>query len=335
MEFFGILKNIVEKAKENKKKIVLPEASDKRVLEAAFIAAKEGIADVILIGELEEISKKYNEMNLDINKLNIEIINPKKYDKTSSYANQLYELRKHKGVSKQDATKLLESYTYFATMLVYVGYADGMVSGAIHSTSDTLRPALQIIKAAEGVNSVSSFFLIESSNKNLGSDGSFIFSDCGLIKFPTEDELVDITLSASKSFTQFVQKKPIVALLSYSTKGSAKSDEIEKTVNVVKRLKYIQPDMQVDGELQLDSAIIPQIAKVKAPDSNAAGKANVLIFPNLEAGNIGYKIAQYFGNAMALGPITQGLKKPVNDLSRGCNTKDIVGVIAITCAQAK
>ncbi len=334
MEFEGIVKKIIDRAKENKKRIVLPESTDKRVLEAAYISAKENIADVILIGNEEEVKKIYNEMNIDISNVGIEIVDPKTSEKTEKYITEFYELRKNKGIDLEKARDILKDNVYFATMMVKLEDADGMVSGAIHSTADTLRPALQIVKQAENINTVSAFFLIQTNNKELGSDGVFVFGDCGLVEFPTEEQLIDISIASAKSFKNLVNEEPKLALLSYSTKGSAKSEAIIKTQNVVERLSKLNVDFEFDGELQLDAAIIPEVAKLKAPESKVAGYANVLIFPDLEAGNIGYKMAQRFGNAIALGPITQGLKKPINDLSRGCNAKEVVGAIAITSVQA-
>lgn len=334
MEFEGILKKIVDVAKSDIKTIAIPESSDVRVLKAVKIVAEENIAKIVLIGDKEEISKTCDENNISLENDNIVYRNPLTDDKTNIYANKLYELRKEKGMTEEKANELIHDNVYFATMLVKLDEVDGMVSGAIHSTSDTLRPALQIVKSREGVKTVSSFFLIEAKDKSIGSNGTFIFSDCGLIEFPTEDQLVDIAKASTESFRLLVKDTPKVAFLSYSTKGSAKNEAIDKTVNVVNRLKAENVDFDLDGELQLDAAIIPEVAMLKAPGSSVAGHANILVFPNLEAGNIGYKMAQRFGNALAFGPITQGLKKPINDLSRGCNVEDIIGTIAITCVQA-
>lgn len=335
MEFKGILKSIIEEAKSDIKTIAIPESSDIRVLKAVEIITKENIAKIVLIGDRTEILNKCVINNIDIMNDNVVFRNPLKDDKTKIYAKELYELRKDKGITESIANELVRDNVYFATMLVKLDEVDGMVSGAIHSTSDTLRPALQIIKAREGVKTVSSFFLVESKDTTLGSNGAFIFADCGLIEFPTREQLVDIVISSTNSFKLLVKDKPKVALLSYSTKGSAKNEAIDKIVDVVNMLKEKNVDFEFDGELQLDSAIIPEVAKLKAPESTISGKANILIFPNLEAGNIGYKIAQRFGNAIAFGPITQGLKKPINDLSRGCSTEDIIGTVAITCVQSK
>ncbi len=334
MEFSGILKKIVEEAKKDVKKIALPESTDIRILKATKIITDEHIADIVLIGDREEILKICKENEIKLNE-NVTFRNPKTDEKIEYYQTELYELRKHKGMTIEQAKNLVNDNVYFATMLVKLGEVDGMVSGAIHSTSDTLRPALQIVKAKEGVNTVSSFFLLEAKNKNLGCDGVFVFADCGLIEFPTEEQLVDIAKASNESFNLLVGKKSKLAFLSYSTKGSAKNEAIDKIVRVVNKLKEEKVDFEFDGELQLDAAIIPEVAKIKAPNSNVAGQANILIFPNLEAGNISYKMAQRFGDALAFGPITQGLKRPINDLSRGCNVFDVVGTIAITCVQSK
>lgn len=333
MEFYGVLASIVKEAKAKKRRIVLPEALDERILNATKICTDDDIADIILIGNEQEINKKCNELNikLDFNKVKIE--DPLTSINRKKYVEGFYELRKNKGIDINKAEEILKDNMYFATMMVKMSDADGLVSGATHSTADTLRPALQIIKARQGVKSVSSFFIIESNNKEIGENGVFIFSDCGLIEFPTEDELVDITLASRDSFKALVKATPKIALLSYSTKGSAKSEAIDKLNRVLEKVKAKDTTLLIDGELQLDAAIIKEVAKMKAPSSTVAGNANILIFPDLQSGNIGYKIAQRFGNCKAFGPITQGLAKPVNDLSRGCNTEDIVGAVAITCAQ--
>ena len=273
----------------------------------------------------------------DKNSINISdlvIEDNKNSTKRDIYANSLYELRKHKGMTLEKAYELLDDNIYFATMMVKNGDVDGMVCGASHSTADSLRPALQIVKARDNLSTVSSFFIMETPNKTLGCDGKFIFADCGLVAFPTEDELVDIVKETYDSFRELLKKEPKIAMLSYSTLGSAKHENITKIENVVNKVKDFNKNIKIDGELQLDAAIIKEVASLKAPKSEVAGEANVLIFPNIEAGNIGYKIAQRFGNMVALGPITQGLNKPINDVSRGCNVDDIVGVVAITCIQA-
>ena len=335
MEFFGITKDIIERAKLNKKRIVLPESSDLRILKAADIISNEDIADITLVGSLEEIEFlcKVNNINLDFNKIKVE--NPEISEKREFYINSLYELRKNKGLSMIEAIGLINDNMYFATMMVKVGDCDGLVSGAIHPTADTLRPALQIIKAAEGVKNVSTFFLMDIPNCDLESNGKYVFSDCGLIENPTEQQLADIAIASASSYRSFIGDEPKVAMLSYSTKGSAKGEVIDKVSSAVKLVKEAEVDFDIDGEMQLDAAIIKEVAALKAPTSTVAGHANVLIFPNIEAGNIGYKLVQRFAHATAIGPITQGLAKPVNDLSRGCNVQEIIGAVAVTCVQAE
>ena len=335
MELDGIVAKMAQKVKQNLKTIVLPETEDVRVLKAASIILKEEIANIILIGDENEIKSLCEKENIDMSFSKVKIINNLTSSKKEEYANLLYELRKNKGMTLENAHEVIKDKVYFATLMVKANDADGLVSGAIHSTSDTLRPALQVIKATEGIKNVSSFFLMETPKKQFGDEGVMLFSDCGLIEFPTVDQLVDITIESAQSYRLLTGEEPRVALLSYSTKGSAKNEAIDKLVEVLRILKEKNVDFDVDGEFQLDAAIIPEVAKLKAPDSKVAGKANVLIFPNLEAGNIGYKMAQRFGDALALGPVTQGLKKPVNDLSRGSSVDDIVGTIIVTCIQAK
>lgn len=335
MELDGIVAKMAQKVKQNLKTIVLPETEDVRVLKAASIILKEEIAKIILIGDENEIKALCQKENIDMPFSKVEIINNLTSSKKEEYANLLYELRKNKGMTIDIAKETIKDKVYFATLMVKANDADGLVSGAIHSTSNTLRPALQVIKAAEGIKNVSSFFLMETPKKQFGDEGVMLFSDCGLIEFPTIDQLVDITIESAQSYRLLTGEEPRVALLSYSTKGSAKNEAIDKLVEVLRILKEKNVGFDVDGEFQLDAAIIPEVAKLKAPDSKVAGKANVLIFPNLEAGNIGYKMAQRFGDALALGPVTQGLKKPVNDLSRGSSVDDIVGTIIVTCIQAK
>ena len=335
MEVYGIVAEMAKKVKINKKKIVLPESEDSRVLKAAAIVAENDYADIVLIGKEEEIKKKCKDENINMPYDKIQIIDNITSSKKEMCYNMLYELRKNKGMTLEEAKKINEDKVYFATMMVKANDADGLVSGAIHSTANTLRPALQIIKAADGIKNVSSFFLMETKKKELGENGVLIFSDCGLIEFPTKEQLVDIAIESAQSYKMLTGYEPKVALLSYSTKGSAKGEAIDKLNEVLNILKEKNVEFDVDGEFQLDAAIIPEVAKLKAPNSSVAGHANVLIFPNLEAGNIGYKMAQRFGDTLAIGPVTQGLKKPVNDLSRGSSVEDIVGTIIVTCMQAK
>lgn len=326
---------VKQRAKEEIKTIVLPEANDIRVLQAAEQILKEEFAKIVLIGNEDEIQKIANENNINISKA--KIVNPITSIKHAEYVNLLYELRKEKGMTKEKAEELVNDPVYFGTLMLKdeTSEADGLVSGAAHSTSDTLRPALQILKTAPNTKLVSAFFVMVVPECESGEKGTFIFGDSGLNEDPTDEQLSEIAISSSKSFKQLVEKEPKVAMLSYSTHGSAKSELTEKVINATNKVKEKMPELLVDGELQLDAAIIPEIAKSKAPNSPIKGEANVLIFPNLDAGNIGYKLVQRLGKAEAYGPLCQGIARPVNDLSRGCSSKDIVGVVAITAVQAQ
>ncbi len=332
MSFIEEIKN---RAKENIKTIILPEAEDKRVLEAASKVTKQGFAKVILLGDAKKIKEDSlkNEINLD----GVDIINPLTSNKKEEYKQKLYELRKNKGMTLEQAEELLKEPIYFGMMMLKDenSKADGLVSGAAHSTANTLRPALQILKTKPGTKLVSAFFVMCVPNCEYGENGTFIFGDSGLNQNPTADELSEIAISSAESFKGLVQKEAKVAMLSYSTKGSAKSELTEKVIEATKLVKEKEPDLMVDGELQLDAAIVPEIAESKAPESTLKGEANVLIFPDLDAGNIGYKLVQRLAKAEAYGPLCQGIAKPVNDLSRGCSADDIVGVVAITAVQAQ
>ena len=328
----AFIDEIKAKAKSNKKTVILPESMDRRTFEAAAEILAEDIANLIIIGTDEEV--KANSEGLDISKATI--INPHTYEKTQEYINGFYELRKAKGMTPEEAEKtLLGDSMYYACMMVKMGDGDGIVSGACHSTANTLRPSLQIIKTAPGTKLVSAFFVMVVPNCEYGEDGVFVFGDCGLVQNPNPEELAAIAGSSAASFKQLVGKEPVVALLSHSSMGSAKHDDVTKVVEATKIAKEEYPQFAIDGELQADAAMVPSIGASKAPDSKVAGKANVLIFPDLDAGNIGYKLVQRLGKAEAYGPMCQGIAKPVNDLSRGCSAKDIVGVIAITAVQAQ
>lgn len=330
----SFIENMKEEAKKEIKTIVLPESEDLRTLEATQIVLEEGFANIVLIGNPDDINKMAKENNVDLT--GAQIINPATSADFSRYANDLYELRKNKGMTLDQAKDLLMSNSrYFATMMVKEGDADGFVSGASHPTSDTLRPALQILKAAPGTKLVSAFFVMVLPDNQYGEDGVFIFADSGLNEYPDADALSEIAISSSKSFKELIGKEPKVAMLSYSTHGSAHSPLTDKVVEATKLLKEKAPDLICDGEIQLDAAIIPEIAERKAPGSPLKGNANILIFPDLDAGNIGYKLTQRFGHAEAYGPLCQGVSKAVNDLSRGCSSKDIAGVVAITAVQAQ
>ena len=327
--------NIKKRAKEDIKTIVLPEAEDIRILEATQQVLKEQYANIILVGNKEKIEKKAKENNINI--IGAEIVDPNNSEKHDEYVNLLYELRKHKGMTIEQAKELVKDPVYYGMLMVKDEQtnADGLVSGAAHSTSDTLRPALQILKTAPGTKLVSAFFVMVVPDCEYGEKGTFVFADSGLNENPDSEALSEIAISSSKSFKQLVQKEPKVAMLSYSTYGSAKSELTQKVIEATQKVKEKEQELKVDGELQLDAAIIPEIAEMKAPGSPLKGQANVLVFPNLDCGNIGYKLVQRLGKAEAYGPLCQGIAKPVNDLSRGCNSKDVAGVVAITAVQAQ
>ena len=328
----AIIDVLKEKAKADKKTIVLPESEDRRTYEAAAKILKEGIADIILVGSEEDVKK--NGEGLDLT--GIKVVDPATSDRTAAYIDKLVELRSKKGMTPEQANEiLLNQYLYYGVMMVKMGDADGMVSGACHSTADTLRPCLQILKTKPGTKLVSAFFLMEVPNCEFGENGTFVFADCGLNQDPTPEELAAIAASSAESFRSLVGAEPKVAFLSHSTKGSAKHALVDKVVEATKIAKEQNPDLKLDGEMQLDAAIVPSVGAAKAPDSDVAGKANVLIFPNLDAGNIGYKLVQRLAKAEAYGPVTQGIAAPVNDLSRGCSADDIVGVVAITAVQCQ
>ena len=323
---------IKEKARNSIKTIVLPESTDIRVLEAARKVTDEGFAKVVLVGDRKELENVAG--NIDIS--DIKVINPTESEKFEEYANAFYELRKAKGMTLEKAYETLKHNIYFGTMMVKQGDADGLVAGSVCSTADTLRPALQILKTAPGVKLVSSFFIMNVPNCELGEEGMFLFSDCGLNVNPNEEELSEIAISSAKSWTKLTGKEPRISMLSHSTMGSAPlTDMTSKVINATKLVKEKMPDLLVDGEMQADASIVPSVGSKKAPDSKVAGKANVLIFPDLNAGNIGYKLVERLAKAEAYGPVTQGIAKPVNDLSRGCKSDDIVGVVAITAVQAQ
>lgn len=328
----GFIDVIKERAKADRKTIVLPETEDRRTYEAAAQILAEGTADIILVGSKEAVEE--GSKGLDISKATI--VDPATSEKTQGYIDKLVELRASKGMTPEQAKEiLLNQYLYYGVMMVKMGDADGMVSGACHSTADTLRPCLQILKTKPGTKLVSAFFVIVVPDCEYGANGTFIFGDSGLVQNPNAEELAAIAGSSADSFRQLVQEEPIVALLSHSTKGSAKHPDVDKVVEAAKIAKELYPDIKLDGEYQLDAAIVPSVGQSKAPGSDIAGKANVLIFPDLDAGNIGYKLAQRLAKAEAYGPITQGIAMPVNDLSRGCSAEDIVGVVAITAVQAQ
>ncbi len=325
----AFLDSIVSRAKAAKKTIVLPEGDDPRTLEAAERVLADGIAELVILGNAEQIAASGRDLS------GAHIIDPESYDGREELAQTLYEVRKKKGMTIEEARAKLDDVLYFGVMLVKTGVADGMVAGACHATGDVLRPSLQILKTAPGAALVSSFFIMCVPDCDLGADGTFLFSDCGLEVQPSAERLANIAVSSAASFSTLVGKTPQVALLSHSSHGSAKNDDAAKVVEATAIAKEFAPELALDGELQLDAAIVPEIGASKAPGSPVAGHANVLVFPDLDAGNIGYKLVQRLAKAEAYGPITQGIAAPVNDLSRGCAADDIYGVVAITCVQAQ
>ncbi len=328
----AFIDTIKAKAKSDKKTIVLPESMDRRTFEAAAQILAEDFANLIIIGTPEEVAE--NSKGLDIS--GATIIDPHTYEKTQEYIDLFVELRKAKGMTPEKAKEtIFNDYCYYGCLMIKAGHADGLVSGACHSTANTLRPCLQIVKTKPGTKLVSAFFLMVVPDCEMGEEGTFVFSDCGLNQNPSPEELAAIAGSSAESFKLLVGKEPRVAMLSHSTKGSAKHADVDKVVEATKLAKEAYPDLKLDGEMQLDAAIVPSVGASKAPGSEVAGHANVLIFPDLDAGNIGYKLVQRLAKAEAYGPMTQGIAAPVNDLSRGCSASDIVGVVAITAVQAQ
>ncbi len=322
-----------ERAKQDLKTIVLAEGEDIRTLEAAQTVLREGYAKLVILGNEAKIAQMAAEKGLDIQ--GAVIIDPETSEKTAVYADKFYELRKAKGMTPEAAAETVKNTLYFGVMMVNEGEADGMVAGACNSSANVIRPSLQILKTKPGTKLVSAFFVIVVPDCDYGEHGTFIFADSGLNEDPDADAVSEIAISSAASFKQLVEAEPRVAMLSYSTYGSAKNPLVDKMQLATKLAKEKAPELKLDGELQFDAAVVPSVGKSKAPGSDIAGSANVLVFPNLDAGNIGYKIAQRLAKAEAYGPILQGVKKPVNDLSRGCTADDIAGVVAITCVQAQ
>lgn len=328
------IEKIKEKARADKKTIVLPETNDKRTLIATAHILEEDIANIVMIGDEDKILGGAHWLEVDLS--GATIINPKKFEHFEEYVELLYETRKSKGMTRDKARELLiEDPLTFGVVMVKANDADGMVAGACHATAEVLRPSLQILKTAPGVKLVSGFFILDVPDCEYGEEGIFLFADCGLNQDPTPQELAAIADTSAKSFKNLVGAKPIIAMLSHSTKGSAKHPLVDKVVEATRIAKEEYPNLMIDGELQPDAALVPHIAKSKAPGSDVAGKANVLVFPNLDCGNISYKLVQRLGKAEAYGPMLQGVAKPVNDLSRGCSWEDIVGVVALTAVQAQ
>lgn len=330
MELMG---KIMEAARADKKRIVLPEGDEVRTIAAAQKIHEAALAFPILIGDEEVIINKAKELGVDLQ--GVEIINPDKSEYLNEYTEAFYELRKNKGMTMTKAEKIVRDPLYFGTMMVKLDHADGMVSGAVHTTGDLLRPGLQIIKTAPGVSVVSSFFIMMVPGSEYGEEGLLLFSDCAVNPNPNDDQLAAIAIATADTAKNLCKIEPKVAMLSFSTMGSADHELVDKVRIATEKAKGLRPDLNIDGEMQLDAAIVQKVADQKAPNSKVAGRANVLIFPDLQSGNIGYKLVQRFANASAIGPICQGFAKPINDISRGCSSEDIVNVVAITAVQAQ
>jgi len=329
----NLLELIKQNAIKNNKRIVLPEGLEERTIKAADIVLNENIAQIILVGNNEKIKEASGKLGLK----NIEkakIVDPLKHEKKEKYIELMLELRKNKGLTKDEAIKLIENPLYLGTLMIKSGDADGEVAGAMNATGDVLKPAFQYVKTLPGISVVSGAFIMILKDKEFGNDGMIIFADCAVHPNPTDRELAEIAVATARTTKAIAGFEPKIAMLSFSTKGSAHHEMCDKVINATKIAKEMNPELQIDGELQADAAIIPAIGKSKAPNSSIAGNANVLIFPNLESGNIAYKLVQRLAHAEAIGPILQGMAAPINDLSRGCSVSDIVNMIAITSNQA-
>lgn len=329
----SLLQQIIEKAKADKRHVLLPEGSETRTLLAAARIQKEGIAQITLLGAADEIRENAAAAGADIT--GIAIVDPATDARHEAFAAAFYEMRKEKGITEAQARETLRDPMFFAAMLVKQGQADGFVSGAVHTTGDTLRPGLQIIKTAPGVKTVSGAFIMEFSDTSLGDNGLLIFADCAVNPDPDARQLAEIAISSAQTAQSLCGLSPRVAMLSFSTKGSAKHPNVDKVQEATRLARALAPDLELDGELQADAALVPEVGQLKSPGSKTAGHANVLVFPDLQAGNIGYKLVQRLGHAAAVGPICQGFAAPINDLSRGCSVDDIVHLVAITAVQGQ
>ena len=328
-----LLDKIIQLSKSNPQRIVLPEGNEERVLKATEVIIKQNIAKIILLGDETEIKEKAQELNVNIE--GAIIVNPIKSEKYEEYVNLFFELRKNKGMTIEKAKEMIKDEMYFGTMMLKCGDADGLVSGAVHTTADLLRPGMQIVKTSPGTKIVSSFFIMDVPNRIYGENGILFFADSAVNPNPTSEELACIAISTADNAKALAGLNPKVALLSFSSMGSAKHELVDKIVEANKIANELRPDLLIEGELQLDSAIVPEVAKSKVPNSKLKGKANILIFPDLQSGNIGYKLVQRLANAEAIGPVCQGFAKPINDLSRGCSHTDIINIVAVTSVQAQ
>lgn len=328
-----LMKKIWQMAQQDRKRIVLPEGEEERTLMACEKIKENGLAELVLVGNEEKIRLKAKELGANIEGIKIE--DPDKSENTVLFTNEFYELRKNKGMTLEKAAKIVRDPLYFGTMMVKLGYVDGMVSGAVHTTGDLLRPGLQIVKTAPGVSVVSSFFIMMVPDCEYGDEGMLVFSDCAVNPNPDAEQLASIAIATAETAKNLCGIEPKVAMLSFSTMGSADHELVEKVRTATEIAKQRRPDLLIDGEMQLDAAIVKKVADQKAPNSKVAGNANVLIFPDLQSGNIGYKLVQRFAKAEAIGPVCQGFARPINDLSRGCSSDDIVNVVAVTAVQAQ
>lgn len=329
----NLLDSMIARAKANKQRVVLPEGNDERTLHAADQLVRDGVADIILLGDPAEIKKKMEELNLSYAR-KARVIDPKEHDKKETYTRLLAELRKSKGMTLEEAGKWVENPLYLACLMIKNGDADGEVAGAQNTTGDVLRPALQIIRTSPGVKVVSGAFIMLTQTPEFGDNGALLFADCAVMPNPNAEELASIAIASAQTMKSLVGVEPKVAMLSFSTKGSAQHELVDKVQEATRIAKELEPNLPIDGELQADAALVPSVGSSKAPGSSIAGKANVLVFPTLEAGNIGYKLVQRLGRAEAIGPVLQGMAAPVNDLSRGCSVQDIYNMVAITANQA-
>ncbi|KXS50083.1 MAG: phosphate acetyltransferase [Halanaerobium sp. 4-GBenrich] len=328
-----VLKDFKEKAASNLQTIIFAEGDDERIIRAAAEVEAEKIAKIIILAEAESIQKQAEEYGVDLS--GIEIINPEKSEYIAEFTDEFYELRKHKGIAKEEAEKIVKDPLYFATMMIYTNKADGMVAGAANATGNVLRPAFQIVKTAEGISTVSSAIIMVLKDKSFGEDGVLVVSDCAVNPAPNSDQLAEIAITTADTTKRLLGFEPRVAMLSFSTMGSAKHENVDNVRNAVGIAHKNAPHLKIDGEMQADAALVESVGSRKAPGSEIAGKANVLIFPDLQSGNIGYKLVQRLAGADAVGPILQGLAAPINDLSRGCSVDDVVNLTAITAVQAQ